>query len=271
MQQAHDFLAESEALHALIAPLTDAELAQATAFKGWTVNDVIGHLHVWNQAADLSLTDQTGFERFFAGIRQHVADGSLRQAETRWLDGLAGRALVEAWIEGCRTVAAHFAAADPSLRVKWAGPDMSARSSITARLMETWAHGQEIYDQLGVVRQNADRIRNIVILGVNTYGWTFRVRGQEPPEPMPCLDLEAPSGERWTFAEPSEDECIRGRAEEFCQVVTQVRNIADTSLTVTGPNATRWMSQAQCFAGPPEEPPAPGTRRTAPDRSSTGR
>jgi len=262
MQQAHDFLTESEALHALVAPLTDEELAQATAFKGWTVNDVIGHLHMWNQAADLSLTDEAGFQAFFAGIRRHVADGSLRQAETRWLDGLAGRALVEAWMVGCRDVAAHFAAADPSLRVKWAGPDMSARSSITARLMETWAHGQEVYDQLGVVRQNGDRIRNIVILGVNTYRWTFLVREQEPPEPVPFLDLEAPSGERWTFGEPNDAESIRGLAEQFCQVVTQVRNVADTSLDVVGPNANLWMSQAQCFAGPPETPPAPGTRRT---------
>jgi len=37
------------------------------------------------------------------------------------------------------------------MRVKWIGVDMSARSCLTARLMETWAHGQEIYDILGVV------------------------------------------------------------------------------------------------------------------------
>jgi len=262
VQQADDFLTESEALNAVVAPLADAELDQPTAFKGWTINDVIGHLHMWNHAADLSLTDGAAFQDFFAGIEKHVAGGSLRGAEARWLNGLKGRRLVEAWLEGCRTVAAHFAAAEPSQRVKWAGPDMSARSSITARLMETWAHGQEVYDQLGIVRRNADRIRNIVVLGFNTYGWTFRVRGQEPPEPVPYLDLEAPSGERWTFGEPSEAECIRGLAEEFCQVVTQVRNVVDTALEIRGPNAARWMAQAQCFAGPPETPPAPGTRCT---------
>jgi hypothetical protein len=43
-------------------------------------------------------------------------------------------------------------------------------------------------------------------------------------------------------------------------VVTQTRNIADTGLKVTGPNATAWMEIAQCFAGRPEMPPAPGTR-----------
>ena len=137
---------------------------------------------------------------------------------------------------------------------------MSARSSITARLMETWAHGQEVYDLLGVTRQNADRIRNIVVLGVNTYGWTFANRKQPVPEPMPYLLLTAPSGEEWTFGNEQADERITGLAEEFCQVVTQVRNIADTNLSVTGSNAAAWMEQAQCFAGPPNPPPAPGTR-----------
>ena len=145
----------------------------------------------------------------------------------------------------------------------WVCPaSMSARSSITARLMETWAHGQEVYDQLGVVRENNDRIRNIVVLGVNTYGWTFANRKLPAPGPMPFLSLTAPSGEIWTYGEEQDDERIAGRAEEFCQVVTQVRNVADTSLSVSGKIAQSWMTQAQCFAGPPQPPPAAGTRRT---------
>ena len=49
---------------------------------------------------------------------------------------------------------------------------MSVRSSITARHMETWAHGQEIFDQLGFERIDTDRIKNIVVIGVNI-GWTY--------------------------------------------------------------------------------------------------
>jgi uncharacterized protein (TIGR03084 family) len=143
------------------------------------------------------------------------------------------------------------------------GPDMSVRSSITARLMETWAHGQEIYDALGIVRRNADRIRNIVVLGVNTYDWTFKVRGETPPAPKPHLRLRAPSGAVWTWNEPSETDLIEGAAEEFCQVVTQVRNVADTRLAIRGASARAWMETAQCFAGPSETPPPPGTRATA--------
>jgi len=264
LEQAKDFLDESEALHALVAPLPDDGLAQATAFKGWTINNVIGHLHVWNYAADLSLRDAGAFQDFFAEVAREMSGGTLASFERRWLKGLEGRALVATWRDYFIEMAGRFGEADPSMRVQWAGPSMSVRSSITARLMETWAHGQEVYDVLGVVRRNTDRIRNIVVLGVNTYAWTFRVRGQEPPMPMPHLRLTAPSGDLWTHGEPSEAELIEGLAEEFCQVVTQTRNIADTALRVVGPKATAWMAQAQCFAGPPETPPAPATRKIAP-------
>ncbi len=260
MQQAEDFLAESEALHALVAPLSDSQLNESTAFKSWTLNDVIGHLHVWNHAAELSLRDGEAFQSWFAGVAEHVASGSLRRVETDWLQGLAGAQLISEWHEGCIRTAGAFAQADPSLRVKWAGPGMSARSSITARLMETWAHGQEIYDQLGVERENADRIRNIVVLGYKTYAWTFRVRELPVPEPQPALELLAPSGEVWRFGEAETGEQISGSAAEFCQVVTQVRNVADTTLEISGSNAWAWMHNAQCCAGPPETPPAPGSR-----------
>lgn len=38
MQQAQDFLNESEALHQLVAPLSDEDLEQKTGFKDWTLN-----------------------------------------------------------------------------------------------------------------------------------------------------------------------------------------------------------------------------------------
>ncbi|MAV27833.1 MAG: TIGR03084 family protein [Gammaproteobacteria bacterium] len=263
MEQAEDFKAECAALYELVADLSDAEFDQATAFKGWTLNNVFRHLHAWNQAANLTLTDEQGFLDYLKAVQKNGKEGgTLIGFEEQWLEGLSGAALRETWREYYDEVASNFGTADPSKRLKWGGPDMSARSCISARLMETWAHGQEVYDQLGVVRRNEDRIRNIVILGINTYGWTYAVREEVAPEPRPYVRLTAPSGEEWTFNDPSSNDLIEGAAEEFCQVVTQVRNIADTNLTVTGPNAADWMSKAQCFAGAAQPPPAPGTRTT---------
>lgn len=262
IQQAIDFRDESEALYALLEPLKDEDLERATQFKGWKINDVLTHLHLWNWAADLTLKDSAAFDEFLQQVASHVAGGSLRDFENTWIKGLKGKELLNEWHTFCLSMSDRYAAANPKARVKWAGPDMSVRSKITARLMETWAHGQEVYDLLGVKRVDKDRIKNIAMLGVNTFGWTFVCRGLEVPAIAPHVKLSAPSGDTWEWNEPSEENRVEGLAAEFCQVVAQVRNIAETNLKVTGEVATRWMSMAQCFAGPPEEPPAPGTRFT---------
>jgi uncharacterized protein (TIGR03084 family) len=259
--QVKDFLDESEALHALCEPLADADFEQVTQFKGYTIGDVIGHLHHWNQAADLSLRDPDGFQTFYKTVVTGISRGlGLVQIANEWLGGLRGRALLGEWRRFYREMAEHFGAADPKARVPWAGPSMSVRSSITARLMETWAHGQEVYDVLGVERSNGDRIQNIAVLGVNTFGWTFVNRKLEVPKDVPYVRLTAPSGAIWEWNAPNDANRVEGSATEFCQVVTQVRSLADTKLHVVGDTAKRWMSIAQCFAGPAADPPAPGTR-----------
>jgi len=263
LQQAIDFRDESEALFELLAPLGDADFDTPTQFKGWTLNDVLGHLHMWNWAADKALTDSDGFMAFVGEALPDIQAGSLRSFESKWREGLNGTGLRDAWRAFYIPMSERFAAADPKRRVKWAGPDMSVLSSITARLMETWAHGQEVYDTLGVVRKNQDRIKNIAVLGVNTFGWTHKNRGWDVPDPAPYVILTAPSGDLWEWNDPSSPDRVEGSAEQFCQVVTQTRNLEDTKLKVTGDVARRWMSVAQCFAGPPEDPPAPGARHTA--------
>lgn len=258
MQQAQAFLDESKALAALLAPLAAADYATPTKFKGWTIDNILRHLHVWNIAADLSLSDEAGFASFIQEMAAGVRGGRLPDFEAAYLGGLSGQALRAAWIERAEAMTATFAAADPKRRLKWVGPEMSVLSSITARLMETWAHAQAIYDAFGVERTDTDRIGNIVRLGVNTWGWTWKNRRMEPPGAMPRLQLTAPSGAIWQYGDG--EDLIAGSATEFCQVITQCRNIADTSLEVTGDVAHQWMAVAQCFAGPPQDPPAPGTR-----------
>lgn len=260
MDQARDFCRECDALERLLDPLSESDFDRVTGFKGWTINQILRHLHVWNYAADLSLTDEAAFKEWMKQASGPIGQGGMPAFEKAWLDGLSGKALLTRWREFYPALTEHFSNVDPSLRVAWAGPSMSARSSITARLMESWAHGQAIYDELGVIRKNADHIKNIAILGLNTYGWTFANRKLPVPEPRPQLILTAPSGEIWTYGEQADEERIEGLAEQFCQVVTQTRNIADTELAVSGPNALQWMGFAQCFAGPPNDPPKPGER-----------
>jgi len=261
ISEARDFGDESEAVFELISGLPDSALEMRTQFKNWSVNDIVQHLHFSNMLADMSLEREAEFERLYARLERLQGEGqTLMEATDRLLDGLGGRALCEEWAKLFRSMADRWEAIeDPRRRLKWIGPGMSARSSISARVMETWAHAQAIYDEAGIVRVSTDRIRSIAVLGVNTFGWTFMNRGQAVPEKMPLVRLTAPSGAVWEWGDPGNGS-VTGSAEGFCQVVTQVRNVADTDLAVAGEAASRWMALAQCFAGKPNDPPAPGTR-----------
>jgi uncharacterized protein (TIGR03084 family) len=137
---------------------------------------------------------------------------------------------------------------------------MSIRSCISARQMETWAHGQAVFDLLGVERIEHDRLRNIAVMGVNTFGWTFVNRKLVVPDVKPVVALIAPSGALWEWNAEQREQRVEGSAVDFCRVVTQTRNVADTALRVRGEIARQWLAIAQCFAGPPEDPPPPGSR-----------
>jgi len=262
LQQAYDFCDESNAIYDLLSNIDDDQFNESTLFKGWTFNNVIGHLHVWNYAADISLNDGDEWKEFSNKVLKAFGGGStFSQFEETIIKGAKGKELLNLWKDYYSNMAERFAVADPKKRVKWMGPDMSVLSSISARHMETWAHAQAIYDALGVDRINEDRIKNIVIIGNNTFRYCFTINQKSLPSETPYLKLTSPSGNIWEFNNQENENSIEGMAEEFCQVVTQVRNIDDVSLNVKGDIAKEWMSIAQCFAGSAEQPPKPGIRK----------
>lgn len=258
------FRAEAEALHDLLRPLPDPDWERPTLFKAWTVNDIVQHLHDGDLMAAASMAGPETFRKWREQIQAARETGLTRLQETRLRMGnLTGQRLLERWHAEAAALADRLAALPADTRLKWAGPDMGVRMFTTARQMETWAHGQAIYDLLGTTRPPTDRLRNIAEIGVRTYGWTFANRQRPAPGPAPWIHLTGPSGTVWEWNTPAEENSVQGSALEFCQVVTQVRNVADTALMVRGEPARTWMSLAQCFAGPPEDPPAPGARKIA--------
>ncbi len=262
LQQAYDFCDESNAIYDLLSNINEDQFNESTLFKGWTFNNVIGHLHVWNYAADISLKDGDEWKEFANKALKAFGGGStFSEFENTIIKGAKGIELLNIWKEYYSDMTERFAVANPKKRVKWMGPDMSVRSSISARHMETWAHAQAIYDALGVDRINEDRIKNIVIIGNNTFKYCFTINKKNLPEETPYLKLISPSGDIWEFNNQENENSIEGLAEEFCQVVTQVRNIDDVNLNVKGEIAKEWMSIAQCFAGAAEQPPKPGLRK----------
>lgn len=152
-----------------------------------------------------------------------------------------------------------FEKLDPKDRLPWYGPSMSAKSFATARLMETWAHGQDVADTLAVRRTPSDRLKHIAHLGIVTFGWSFATNGLDVPALPVRVELDAPSGDVWSWGPDGADNVVRGTAEEFCLVIVRRRHVDDTNLDIRGEVAFQWMSVAQAFAGPPEKCPEPGS------------
>lgn len=253
-QLRQDLLAEQGDLDALVARHTE-EFHSPTPSPGWTVQDQVGHLAYFDRTAALAITDPDGFAAhvhdLVAGAREHGADaftlGPARQ--------LSAAELISQWREARDALATAASTLSPDDRVPWYGPSMSARSFLSARLMECWAHGTDIADAVGVHRAPTVRLRHIARLGFLTRGWSYTVRELPVPVTTIRLGLDAPDGATWTFGPDDADDQVSGSAEGFCLVVTQRRHLDDTDLRC-GPIGRDWLLRAQAFAGGPTDPPA---------------
>ena len=171
---------------------------------------------------------------------------------------MSGAELLTWWRAGRSAMLDVLRRLDAKTRIPWFGPPMSALSFATARLMETWAHGQDIVDALGLTRPATERLRHVAHIGVLARPFSYATRGQTAPNDPVYVALQSPSGASWTWGNTTAVNRVTGPALDFCLVVTQRRHVADTSLQVVGPVATRWMRLAQAFAGPPGEGRQPG-------------
>lgn len=248
-----DLAAESADLEAVLADLAEAAWARPTPAAGWSVRDQITHLAFFDQAATVAATDPDRFRADMAGQGDDLTD----RVAARFAAWTGAEAL-DWWRRARREYLDVFAVLDPAASLPWFGPPMSAASSVTARLMETWAHGQDVLDALVLQRRPTARLRHVAHLGVRTLGWSFRIRGLPVPERPVRVELAAPNGGTWTWGPEDAADRVTGPAEDFCLLVTQRRHRADTALAAVGPVADAWLDVAQVFAGPPGpgRPPA---------------
>ncbi len=159
------------------------------------------------------------------------------------------RAVREWWYESRARLIAAIDGDDPARRVPWYGPDMSVMSHVTARLMETWAHAQDVRDALGVAPSVSRRLRHVAHIGVGARAFSFLAHGREAPvEPIDVV-LEAPDGTSWEWGPGDAADRVSGPALDFALLVTQRRHRDDLDLTVVGVAANQWVDIAQAFAG----------------------
>lgn len=249
-----DLTDECQALDDIVAPLDEDAWNRLTPFYGWTVKDQVSHLAFFDRMARLSACEPESFVREMGEYARDMPNFFQNTMEPGRRKSVPE--LLAWWREERRGMIEAFSGMDPKARVPWHLP-MSVRSSATARLMETWAHGQNVVDGLGVVRPASDRLRHIAHLGVATFGWSFSCRSMPVPTAEVRVILKAPSGALWTWGPQGAGDVVEGDAEDFCMVVTQRRHFADTNLIIRGETAEAWMTVAQCFAGPPAKGPGP--------------
>lgn len=255
-----DLSAECDELDAVVAALPASEWARATPAAGWTIAHQIAHLAWTDDVATLAATDAEEFRRemhhALADIGGYVDRAAADRAVQPPADLLAG------WRAGRDTLVTALGAVPDGTKLPWFGPPMSATSMATARLMETWAHGRDVTDALGLAGTPTDRLRHVAYIGTRTRDFAYLVNDRPVPAEQFRVELTAPDGEVWTWGPADAAQRVTGPALDFCLLVTQRRHRSDLALSAEGADAEEWLGIAQAFAGPP------GAGR-APDRATS--
>ncbi|MFC9893307.1 TIGR03084 family metal-binding protein [Nocardia sp. NPDC127579] len=246
-----DFADECADLESLVASLAPADWTRATPAAGWTIAHQIGHLTWTDEIATVAAADAGQFAAMVAAATPKAftfVDDAAEEAAA-----MAPADLLARWRRGRIALIEALRAVPAGTKLPWFGPPMSAGSMITARIMETWAHGQDVADGLGATRVPTARLRNIAHIGVRTRNFAYQVRGTTPPEAEFRVELDAPDGSVWTWGPEDAEQRITGPALDFCLLVTQRRHRDDLALTATGADCAHWLTIAQAFAGPTGE------------------
>ncbi|MEV0489072.1 TIGR03084 family metal-binding protein [Streptomyces atratus] len=250
-----DLCNESDELDALVAELSVDQWARPTPAERWTIAHQIAHLTWTDEVALLAATDPDAFAVEVAKA-QAAPDSFVDQAAEE-LVAVPSAALLARWRDGRERLEQVLRAAPLGIRIPWYGPPMSVASMATARLMETWAHGQDIADALGAVRAPTARLRHVARIGVRARDYAFLVRGIKAPGDEFRVELTAPDGEVIAYGPEGAAQRVTGPLYDFCLLVTQRAHRLDVAVHAVGADADQWLDIAQAFAGPPGPGRAP--------------
>ncbi|MGX9788784.1 TIGR03084 family metal-binding protein [Mycobacterium sp. MMS18-G62] len=244
-----DLRAESDDLDALVADLPAARWSDATPAPGWTIAHQIAHLLWTDRVALIAVTDEAGFA---AMLEEAAKDPTgFVDAGAEELAAVAPEQLLTDWRTTRGRLHDELLAVPDGRKLPWFGPPMSPASMATARLMETWAHGLDVADALGVKRPATQRLRSIAHIGVRTRDFAFAIHGLPAPSDPFRVELRAPDGSTWSWGPDDAAQRVTGSAEDFCMLVTQRRPRASLDVHAVGADAEKWLDIAQAFAGPP--------------------
>jgi uncharacterized protein (TIGR03084 family) len=213
-----DLEAEQQVVAGYVRDLDADGWLLPTPSWSWDVRDTVSHLAHTDEVA---IDTMTGGPNALLNVRAQRASsedvtylGVLRGRR------LSGREVSRWWEEQSALERQHLRALDPSSRVPW-GLGMGAPAFVTARLMETWAHGLDIAAATGAEVIDTDRLAHIAWLATRALPYAYSVVGRRPPEVPIRVELTLPSGALWTSGPDDAANRITGTAGEYCRVFVQ--------------------------------------------------
>jgi len=240
-----DLAAEQRGLQERLASVEADAWLRPTPARGWDVRDTIAHLADTDEMAIATATGQPG------SINER-AEAAASGEDVTYQGVMHGRrrtgAEVLAWWESASASELEmFRALDPGVRVPW-GIGMRPPSLVTARMMETWAHGLDACAALGLEPRDTDRLAHVAWLATRALPYAYTVAGREPPAEPLRVELTLPSGAAWSTGPIGAVNRITGSASDYCRVFVHRLNPADApTLRAEGPAAIDALAVARAF------------------------
>jgi uncharacterized protein (TIGR03084 family) len=248
-----DLAAESTQLDQWVAGLAASEWATVTTPEGWTVAHQIAHLHWTDTASLMAIRDPDAFGRT---LKEAAVDPTgYVDAETDAMAQIPAGDLLLLWREGRTELDSALRSVPTGERIPWFGPPMSPPSMATARLMETWAHGHDVAEALGIAVRPSARERHVCHIGVRARSFACLVRGERDPGVEIRVELTGPDGELWTWGPDDSAQRVTGSGHDFALLATRRRHLDDTDVRAVGEHAEHWVTIVQAFAGMPGADP----------------
>ncbi len=236
-------VAEGDELDALVRAVDDWSVP--TPAPGWTIAHQIAHL-AWSDANALSALRTP--DAFGAELKRAEAEGSGYADKAAAAGAATPRSvLLDEWRTGRAELAAALRETPWDHAFPWYMSKVTPALMTPLRLMETWAHGQDVFDAVGAAHRPTDRLQHVASLGVLGRPLSFAAVGlPEPADPF-RVELTAPDGGTWVWGPEDAAQRVEGGANDFCLCVTRRRPWSETDMTATGEDAQKWLEVARVF------------------------
>lgn len=236
--------AEQAELDAILATLSKEEFDLPTPAEGWTIRDQISHLADVNEVAVDTMLDGPRSLNIDAG--RFASADAFTEAGCERGRAMTVDELLEWWRASVQLQRDTFLTMDPKRRVPW-GLGMSARTLVTARLMETWAHAADVRAALELPVELTPRLRSVAWLILNAIPYAMMVAQTPIPEGRSIrLELDA-NGEPWRIGPEDATDVIRGDALRFCLAGVQRMDAATAELVAEGPFAELVLPRLRAY------------------------